>query len=432
MSEIVSVHAREILDSRGNPTVEVEVCTEAGGWGRAMVPSGASTGVHEAVELRDGNKTRYNGQGTLKAVENVNKQIAPRVIGHDVFDQIGLDHLMIAADGTPNKGNFGANAILGVSLAAAHAAANELGVPLYRYIGGTNAHVLPVPMMNVLNGGKHAISSVDFQEYMIIPVGAHSIREAVRMGAEVFHALKKVLVSMNQNTNVGDEGGYAPSLKNNEEPYEVICKAIEAAGYVPGRDICLGTDIASSEFYNAEEKVYDLFRSGEGKKTTDEMIDLITDLTSKYPLITVEDGLAEDDWEGWKKLTDRLGKKVQLVGDDLFVTNKTRVEQGIKLGTANSVLIKVNQIGSLTETLETMETAHRAGWTTITSHRSGETEDVTIADLSVAVNSEQIKTGSLSRTDRVAKYNQLMRIEEELGENAVYLGRSAFKVDLDR
>lgn len=427
MSEIVSVHAREVLDSRGNPTVEVEVVTEAGGWGRAIVPSGASTGVHEAVELRDGDKSRYNGTGTLKAVDNVNKQIARRVIGHDVFDQTGLDALMIAEDGTPNKGNFGANAILGVSLAAAHAAANELGVPLYRYIGGVNGKYLPVPMMNVLNGGKHAISSVDFQEYMIIPVGATSIREAVRMGAEVFHALKKVLVSMDQNTNVGDEGGYAPSLKNNEEPYEVICRAIEAAGYVPGKDICLGTDIASSEFYDADKRMYNLHRSGEGFKTTAQMIDLIADLTSKYPLITVEDGLAEDDWEGWVELTKKIGDKVQLVGDDLFVTNKVRVQEGIEKGAANSVLIKVNQIGTLTETLDTMETAHRAGYTCIVSHRSGETEDVTISDLAVATNAEQIKTGSLSRTDRIAKYNQLIRIEEELGDSAIYMGRSAFK-----
>jgi len=427
MSEIVSVHGREVLDSRGNPTVEVEVATELGGFGRAIVPSGASTGVHEAVELRDGDKSRYNGAGVLKAVENVNTVLANAVIGHEVFDQVGLDNLMIAVDGTPNKGKLGANAILGVSLAAARAAANELGVPLYRYLGGTNAKVLPVPMMNVLNGGKHAISSVDFQEYMIVPVGAHSIKEAVRMGAEVFHALKKVLVSMNQNTNVGDEGGYAPSLANNEQPFEVICEAIKKAGYVPGTDIALGTDIASSEFFNAEEKKYDLFRSGEGKKSTDDMIALIEDLVSKYPLITIEDGLSEDDWEGWQKLYNKVGHKVQLVGDDLFVTNKVRVAEGIKLQTANSVLIKVNQIGTLTETMDTMQLAHRAGWTTVVSHRSGETEDTTIADLSVALNAEQIKTGSLSRTDRIAKYNQLMRIEEELGQEAIYLGKEAFK-----
>ncbi len=427
MSEIISVHGREVLDSRGNPTVEVEVCTEAGGWGRAIVPSGASTGVHEALELRDGDKKRFGGAGVLKAVANVNKELAPRVIGHDVFDQVGLDHLMIAADGTPNKGKFGANAILGVSLAAAHAAANELGVPLYRYLGGNNAKVLPVPMMNVLNGGKHAISSVDFQEYMIIPVGAHSIHEAVRMGAETFHALKKVLVAMKQNTNVGDEGGYAPSLANNEEPFEVICKAIEAAGYVPGKDICLGTDIASSEFYDANTHTYDLFRSGEGKKSSDDMIALVESLVSKYPLITVEDALAEDDWEGWAKLNQQLGNKIQLVGDDLLVTNIARVRKAIDLKACNSVLVKVNQIGSLTEAMDTMQLAHRSGWTTVVSHRSGETEDVTIADLSVAVNSEQIKTGSLSRTDRIAKYNQLMRIEEELGDEAIYLGKAAFK-----
>ncbi len=427
MSDIVSVHAREVLDSRGNPTVEVELVTEEGGFGRAIVPSGASTGVHEAVELRDDDKSRFGGKGVLKAVDNVNKIIAPKVIGFDVFDQVGLDNLMIKLDGTPNKGKLGANAILGVSLAAARAAANELGVPLYRYIGGTNAKILPVPMMNVLNGGKHAISSVDFQEYMIIPAGAHSIHEAVRWGAEVFHALKKVLADKKQNTNVGDEGGYAPSLKNNEEPYEVICEAIEAAGYVPGKDIFLGTDLASSEFFDKDKNMYNLWRSGEGLKTSDQMIDLISNLVDKYPLITVEDGLAEDDWDGWQKLYAKLGNKVQLVGDDLFVTNKARVEKGIKLQAANAVLIKVNQIGTLTETLDTMETTHRAGWVTIVSHRSGETEDTTIADLSVATNSQQIKTGSLSRTDRIAKYNQLMRIEEELGDNAQYLGLNAFK-----
>lgn len=427
MSEIVSVHAREILDSRGNPTVEVEIATENGGFGRAAVPSGASTGIHEACELRDGDKTRFNGQGVLKAVENVNKKIAPKIIGMDSADQVLLDNTMLALDGTPNKTELGANAILGVSLAAAKATADELGLPLYRYLGGTNGKVLPVPMMNVLNGGKHAISSVDFQEYMIIPAGAHNIHEAVRWGAEVFHALKKVLVDKKQNTNVGDEGGYAPSLANNEEPFEVICEAITRAGYVPGKDIFLGTDIASSEFFDKESGKYDLFRSGEGKKTSDEMIDLIAKLTEQYPLITVEDGLAEDDWDGWQKLTARLGNKIQLVGDDLFVTNKARVHEGIVKNVANSVLIKVNQIGTLTETMDTMEEAHRAGYTTIVSHRSGETEDATIADLSVGLNSEQIKTGSLSRTDRICKYNQLMRIEEELGDSAQYLGLNAFR-----
>lgn len=427
MSEIVSVHAREILDSRGNPTVEVEIATENGGFGRAAVPSGASTGIHEACELRDGDKARFNGQGVLKAVENVNKKIAPKIIGMDSADQVLLDNTMLALDGTPNKTELGANAILGVSLAAAKATADELGLPLYRYLGGTNGKVLPVPMMNVLNGGKHAISSVDFQEYMIIPAGAHNIHEAVRWGAEVFHALKKVLVDKKQNTNVGDEGGYAPSLANNEEPFEVICEAITRAGYVPGKDIFLGTDIASSEFFDKESGKYDLFRSGEGKKTSDEMIDLIAKLTEQYPLITVEDGLAEDDWDGWQKLTARLGKKIQLVGDDLFVTNKARVHEGIVKNVANSVLIKVNQIGTLTETMDTMEEAHRAGYTTIVSHRSGETEDATIADLSVGLNSEQIKTGSLSRTDRICKYNQLMRIEEELGDSAQYLGLNAFR-----
>lgn len=427
MSEIVSVHAREILDSRGNPTVEVEIATENGGFGRAAVPSGASTGIHEACELRDGDKARFNGQGVLKAVENVNKKIAPKIIGMDSADQVLLDNTMLALDGTPNKTELGANAILGVSLAAAKATADELGLPLYRYLGGTNGKVLPVPMMNVLNGGKHAISSVDFQEYMIIPAGAHNIHEAVRWGAEVFHALKKVLVDKKQNTNVGDEGGYAPSLANNEEPFEVICEAITRAGYVPGKDIFLGTDIASSEFFDKESGKYDLFRSGEGKKTSDEMIDLIAKLTEQYPLITVEDGLAEDDWDGWQKLTARLGNKIQLVGDDLFVTNKARVHEGIVKNVANSVLIKVNQIGTLTETMDTMEEAHRAGYTTIVSHRSGETEDATIADFSVGLNSEQIKTGSLSRTDRICKYNQLMRIEEELGDSAQYLGLNAFR-----
>ena len=427
MSEIVSVHAREILDSRGNPTVEVEIATENGGFGRAAVPSGASTGIHEACELRDGDKARFNGQGVLKAVENVNKKIAPKIIGMDSADQVLLDNTMLALDGTPNKTELGANAILGVSLAAAKATADELGLPLYRYLGGTNGKVLPVPMMNGLNGGKHAISSVDFQEYMIIPAGAHNIHEAVRWGAEVFHALKKVLVDKKQNTNVGDEGGYAPSLDNNEEPFEVICEAITRAGYVPGKDIFLGTDIASSEFFDKESGKYDLFRSGEGKKTSDEMIDLIAKLTEQYPLITVEDGLAEDDWDGWQKLTARLGNKIQLVGDDLFVTNKARVHEGIVKNVANSVLIKVNQIGTLTETMDTMEEAHRAGYTTIVSHRSGETEDATIADLSVGLNSEQIKTGSLSRTDRICKYNQLMRIEEELGDSAQYLGLNAFR-----
>lgn len=427
MSEIVSVHAREILDSRGNPTVEVEIATENGGFGRAAVPSGASTGIHEACELRDGDKARFNGQGVLKAVENVNKKIAPKIIGMDSADQVLLDNTMLALDGTPNKTELGANAILGVSLAAAKATADELGLPLYRYLGGTNGKVLPVPMMNVLNGGKHAISSVDFQEYMIIPAGAHNIHEAVRWGAEVFHALKKVLVDKKQNTNVGDEGGYAPSLANNEEPFEVICEAITRAGYVPGKDIFLGTDIASSEFFDKESGKYDFFRSGEGKKTSDEMIDLIAKLTEQYPLITVEDGLAEDDWDGWQKLTARLGNKIQLVGDDLFVTNKARVHEGIVKNVANSVLIKVNQIGTLTETMDTMEEAHRAGYTTIVSHRSGETEDATIADLSVGLNSEQIKTGSLSRTDRICKYNQLMRIEEELGDSAQYLGLNAFR-----
>ena len=427
MSAIKTIRAREVLDSRGNPTVACVVTTEAGGKGTAFVPSGASTGVHEAVELRDGDKRRYRGKGVLNAVANVNGKIADALIGYDCFDQIGLDRKMIELDGTPNKGKLGANAILAVSLAAARAAADELGVPLYRYIGGAGAYTLPVPMMNVLNGGSHAVSSVDFQEYMIVPVGAASFREAVRMGAETFHALKDVLLEMGQTTTVGDEGGYAPSLGSNEEPFEVIVKAIEKAGYVPGKDICISADFASSEFYNEEEKVYDLKRSGEGKKTSDEMVDLVAGLVEKYPIVTVEDPLAEDDWEGWAKLTARIGDRVRTVGDDLFVTNKERVAMGIERGSANAVLIKLNQIGSLSETIQTMRLTHNNAWMTVVSHRSGETEDTTIADLAVAMGSAMIKTGSMSRSERIAKYNRLMEIEDELGGDAQYLGWDALK-----
>ena len=427
MPNICSVHAREVIDSRGNPTVEVEVATVSGAFGRAIVPSGASTGEREALELRDGDKKRFGGKGVLKAVANVNDIIAPAIMGMRVDDQVGIDHLMIKLDGTPTKSKLGANAILGVSLAVARAAADYYGLPLYRYIGGPNAKTLPVPMMNVINGGKHADSSVDFQEYMIMPVGATSVKEAIRMGAETFAALKKIIKDRKDVTAVGDEGGFAPNgLKNNEEPLELLVEAIKAAGYVPGKDIFLGMDVASSEFYNAETKKYELKRSGDGELTSDQMIDMMEKFVNKYPLITIEDALSENDWAGWAKLTERLGKRVQLVGDDLFVTNKVYVEKGIKEGCANSVLIKVNQIGSLTETLETCERAMRNGWTCVVSHRSGETEDTTIADLVVALNAGQIKTGSMSRTDRIAKYNQLMRIEEELGENAVYAGEAAF------
>lgn len=433
---IAEVHAREVLDSRGNPTVECEITTESGAWGRAIVPSGASTGESEALELRDGDKSRFGGKGTLKAVANINEKIAPKVLGLNVFDQTLIDKTMIDLDGDPFKKNLGANATLGVSLAAARAAADSCGLPLYKYIGGTNAKVLPVPMMNVLNGGKHAESAVDCQEYMIMPVGATSLHEAVRMGAETFHALKKVLQKYGYNTGVGDEGGYAPnSIKggngpletlHNEGPLELMTEAVEAAGYKPGVDICFAMDLASSEFYNAETGKYELKRSGDGEKTSDEMIDMIAGWVDKYPLISIEDGLSETDWEGWKKLTERLGNKVQLVGDDLFVTNTTFLKKGIDLGVANSILIKVNQIGTLTETLDAIEMAKEAKYTAVVSHRSGESEDTTIADLVVGVNAGQIKTGSMSRTDRIAKYNQLMRIEEELGDVAEFRGRNGF------
>jgi enolase len=425
--EIAAIHARQIIDSRGNPTIEVDVTTESGAFGRAAVPSGASTGEREALELRDGDKKVFGGKGVLKAVKNVNEIIAPKLIGMNVFEQVKIDETMIALDGTPTKSNLGANAMLGVSLAAAKAAANFLGLPLYRYIGGPNAKKLPVPMMNVINGGKHADSSVDFQEYMIMPVGAKSFSQAVEMGAETFAALRKIFKDRKDITAVGDEGGFAPNgLKSNEEPLEVLVEAIKAAGYVPGKDICLGMDLAASEFYDADKKKYVLKRSGQGEKTSEEMIDMIASFVEKYPLITVEDALSENDWAGWQKLTAKLGKKVQLVGDDLFVTNKIYVKKGIEMGCSNSVLIKLNQIGTLTETLDTCEMAMRNGWTCVVSHRSGETEDTTIADLVVALNAGQIKTGSMSRTDRICKYNQLMRIEEELGDQAIYPGLDAF------
>ena len=427
MPFIESIHGRQIIDSRGNPTVEVEVTTESGAFERAAVPSGASTGEREALELRDGDKNVFGGKGVLKAVQNVNQIIAPALIGKNVLDQVAIDEAMLALDGTPTKSKLGANAILGVSLAVAKAAADYLGIPLYRYIGGPNAKQLPVPMMNVINGGKHADSSVDFQEYMIMPVGAKSEAEAIEMGAETFAALRSILKERKDITAVGDEGGFAPNgLKSNEEPLEVLVEAIRRAGYLPGKDICLGMDLASSEFYDPETKTYNLKRSGQGRKTSEEMVAMLEDFVEKYPLITIEDGLSENDWAGWKLLTQKLGKKVQLVGDDLFVTNKIYVKKGIEEGCSNSVLIKLNQIGTLTETLDTCQMAMRNGWTCVVSHRSGETEDTTIADLVVALNAGQIKTGSMSRTDRICKYNQLLRIEEELGDAAQYPGLDAF------
>ena len=417
MSKITDIKAREVLDSRGNPTVEVEVTTEYGIVGRAMVPSGASTGEQEALELRDHDNSRYFGKGVLKAVEHVNGKIANALLGMDCFNQIGIDQTLLTLDGTKAKKNLGANALLGVSMAVAHASALELGIPLYRYLGGCNAKTLPVPMMNVLNGGSHADSTVDFQEYMIMPVGAKNIHEAIRMGAEVFHQLKTVLKAKNYNTNVGDEGGYAPMCQDgNEEPLTLIMEAIQKAGYQPKKDICIALDVAASEFHDADDGLYHLNKSKQGSKTTDEMIDMYCDWLEKYPIISIEDGLGENDWDGWKKLTNRLGHKVQLVGDDLFVTNPEILKKGIEMGIANAILIKVNQIGTLTETMDAIELAKKHGYTCIVSHRSGETEDTTIADLAVAFNVGQIKTGSLSRTDRLAKYNQLMRIEESLSQ----------------
>ena len=421
---IIDVYAREILDSRGNPTIEVDVELENGTKGRAAVPSGASTGEHEAVELRDGDKMRYGGKGVLNAVENVNDKIAEDVIGFDVLDQVGIDRLMIELDGTPNKSKLGANAILGVSMAVAKAAAASMKVPLYRYLGGANARVLPVPMMNILNGGKHADNNVDLQEFMIVPVEAENFAEALRMGTEIFHTLKGVLHKKGYNTAVGDEGGFAPSLKSNEEAIEVILEAIHAAKYKAGEDVFLALDPASSEFF--EKGKYVFSKSDKSKKSPDQMVKFYEKWVKQYPIISIEDGMAENDWEGWKLITDALGDKIQLVGDDLFVTNAGILAKGIEKGVANSILIKVNQIGTLTETFDCIELAKRSGYTTVISHRSGETEDVTIADIAVAMNAGQIKTGSTSRTDRIAKYNQLLRIEEELDTNAIYPGLSAF------
>jgi enolase len=427
MSEIIDIIAREILDSRGNPTVEVEVLTEEGFVGRAAVPSGASTGKYEAVELRDNDPKRYLGKGVEKAVENVEEILLPALEGIDIFDQRLIDEIMISEDGTSNKAKIGANAILGVSMAVAHAAAAEANMPLYRYVGGVNAHTLPVPMMNILNGGSHADNSIDFQEFMIMPVGAKSFREALRMGTEVFHNLKEVLKSKNYSTNVGDEGGFAPSMKSNEEAIETVLQAIEKSGYKPGVDMFIAMDAAASEFYLEDEKVYHFHQSDGRKLTSAEMIDYWKDWTSKYPIASIEDGLHEDDWAGWQKLTKTIGEKVQIVGDDLFVTNTTRLQRGIDEASANSILIKVNQIGTLTETIDAVGLAKRNSMTSVMSHRSGETEDVTIADLAVALNTGQIKTGSASRSDRVAKYNQLLRIEEELGHMAYYPGTSIIR-----
>lgn len=423
MTTISDVYARQVLDSRGNPTVEVEVYLESGARGRAIVPSGASTGAHEAVELRDGDKAVYLGKGVQQAVNNVNDVIAEEIIGMDALDQVEVDETLIRLDGTPNKSKLGANAILGVSMAVARAASDALGIPLYQYLGGFNGKTLPVPMMNILNGGQHADNNVDFQEFMIMPVGADSFSEALRMGVEVFHHLKAVLQAKGLNTAVGDEGGFAPNLGSNEEALQVIMEAITKAGYQPGEDIFLALDVASTEFYKNGKYVL----AGEGvTRTAEEMIHFYEELCHKYPIISIEDGLAEDDWAGWEQLTARLGKKVQLVGDDLFVTNTERLSQGIKQGVANSILVKVNQIGTLTETFDAIEMAKRAGYTAVISHRSGETEDTTIADIAVATNAGQIKTGAPSRTDRVAKYNQLLRIEDELGFSGIYGGRDSF------
>ncbi len=424
---IADVVAREILDSRGNPTVEVDVYLEDGSFGRAAVPSGASTGEHEAVELRDGDAKRYGGKGTLKAVKNVNNIIAPKILGMDARAQEELDHFMIELDGTPNKGKLGANAILGVSLAAAKAAADHCNLPLYRYLGGNNANILPVPMMNILNGGKHADNNVDFQEFMIMPIGAKSFSEALRMGTEIFHSLKKVLAKLGYNTAVGDEGGFAPDLKTNEEALGVIAEAVKAAGYQFGKQVFIALDPATSEMYDKTKKGYFFFKSDPKKKvTSQQMVDYWADWCKRYPIVSIEDGLAEDDWAGWKKLTETLGAKTQLVGDDLFVTNTKRLEKGIQEKSANSILIKVNQIGTLTETFNAIRMAQRNGFTAVISHRSGETEDSTIADIAVASGAGQIKTGSLCRTDRICKYNQLLRIEEDLGSQAVF-GASIWK-----
>jgi enolase len=425
--EIVKVIGREILDSRGNPTVEADVHLADGTMGRAAVPSGASTGEHEAVELRDNDKSRYLGKGAKKAVENIGKAISPALVGLDAANQTLVDHTMLKLDGTPNKGKLGANAILAVSMATARAAAQSEMTPLFRYLGGVNARVLPVPLMNVINGGAHADSSVDFQEFMLVPVGAKSFSEGLRMGTETFHTLKVVLKKRGYSTAVGDEGGFAPSLKANEEALEVLMEAIQQAGYKPGEQIAIALDPASSEFFDKDKKKYIFKKSDKSEKTSAQMVEFYANWVSQYPIISLEDGMAEDDWEGWKTLTDVLGKKIQLVGDDLFVTNSERLQRGIDMGVGNSILVKVNQIGSLTETLEAMRLAAGANYTSVMSHRSGETEDTFIADLAVATNAGQIKTGSASRTDRIAKYNQLLRIEEELGPAAVYLGKKAFR-----
>ncbi|MDP4172774.1 MAG: phosphopyruvate hydratase [Bacteroidota bacterium] len=429
MTTIVDIIGREILDSRGNPTLEVEVELESGFIGRAAVPSGASTGEHEAVELRDGDKSRYMGKGVLKAVENVNDKIADELVEFDALDQVGIDQFLIELDGTPNKSVLGANAILGVSMAVAKAAAAALGLPLYRYLGGVNARTLPVPMMNILNGGKHADNNVDFQEFMIMPVGAPNFAESLRMGTEVFHSLKSVLSKKGYNTAVGDEGGFAPNLKSNDEALEVILEAITKAGFKPGVDVCLALDVASSEMFLKDKNTYQFFKSDKSERTAAQMVEFYQNWVKQYPIVSIEDGLAEDDWEGWAMLTDKLGSKIQLVGDDLFVTNTERLATGIEKGIANSILIKVNQIGTLTETLDAIEMAKRAGYTPVISHRSGETEDTTIADIAVATNAGQIKTGSASRTDRIAKYNQLLRIEEDLDTTALFLGLAAINYE---
>ncbi|MCC7302744.1 MAG: phosphopyruvate hydratase [Bacteroidia bacterium] len=423
MGHIARIIARQILDSRGNPTVEVDIITDEGTLGRAAVPSGASTGAHEAVELRDGDKKTYLGKGVLKAVQNINTSLNEELRGMHVLDQSGIDRRMIALDGTENKANLGANAILGVSLAVAKAAADESGLPLYRYVGGVNANTLPVPMMNILNGGAHADNGIDFQEFMVMPVGAESFSEGLRMGAEIFHHLKTVLKAKGLSTNVGDEGGFAPNLKSNEEAIKFVLKAIESAGYRPGHDIFIAMDAASTEFYDEKSKKYVLKKSTGDKLSSEDMVSYWADWCKKYPIISIEDGLAEDDWNGWHKLTEVIGDKVQLVGDDLFVTNVKRLQKGIENGIANSILVKVNQIGTLTETISAVQMAHTHAYTSVMSHRSGETEDTTIADLSVALGTGQIKTGSASRSDRIAKYNQLLRIEESLGEAALYPGR---------
>lgn len=424
MSTITHLHAREVLDSRGNPTVEAEVYTDTGAFGRAMVPSGASTGKYEAVELRDGDEHRYMGKGVLNAVNNIKTAISQELVGIPVTEQALIDQIMIDLDGTPNKANLGANAMLAVSLAAAQAGAQATGMPLYRYIGGTNARTLPVPMMNILNGGQHADNKIDFQEFMVMPFGAQSFSEALQMGTEVFHNLKKVLSSKGLSTNVGDEGGFAPNLGSNTEAIEVVLQAIEKAGYRPGEDIWIAMDAAASEFYNSEENVYHFHMSSGEKLSPSEMVGFWKDWTSKYPIISIEDGLDEDDWDGWKQLTDSIGDKVQLVGDDLFVTNVERLQKGLNNSVANSILIKVNQIGTLTETINAVSLAHRHSYTSVMSHRSGETEDNIIADLAVALNTGQIKTGSASRSDRMSKYNQLLRIEEMLGDSAIFTGKN--------